>query len=88
MDLRNGGQQSSANLAAKSGRSGGNTSHGRGGEGNNGGGHGGRGGFGRGGSDRGHGSFQQGVFCQLCGKEEHTVVCCFKRFDTSFTGPP
>jgi hypothetical protein len=26
-------------------------------------------------------------FCQLCGKEGHAVVCCFKRFDASFTGP-
>jgi hypothetical protein len=25
--------------------------------------------------------------CQRCGKEGHTVLCCFKRFDASFTGP-
>ena len=48
------------------------------------------GGFNRGGQKggRGGGSFQPGVFCQLCGKEGHPVVRCFKRFDASFTGPP
>jgi histone deacetylase 1/2 len=28
------------------------------------------------------------VTCQLCGKEGHTVLKCFKRFDVSFTSPP
>jgi hypothetical protein len=28
------------------------------------------------------------VFCQLCGKEGHTVVRCLKCFDASFTWPP
>ena len=26
--------------------------------------------------------------CQLCGREGHTIICCFKRFDASFTGQP
>ena len=89
IDMRNsGGHQSSTNVACK-GRGGGNPSRGRGGGGRNGGGCGNRGGFGRGGGGRGQVStFQQGVFCQLCGKEGHMVVRCFKRFDHSFTGPP
>ena len=29
-----------------------------------------------------------GVICQLYGKEGHTVVKCYKRFDASFTGAP
>jgi hypothetical protein len=41
---------------------------------------------GRGGGGGGRGNFQQGIFCQLCSKEGHTVVRCFKRFDASFTG--
>jgi hypothetical protein len=54
---------------------------------------GGHGGFGRGpkggrGGGRPQGGFQAGVFCQLCGKEGHAIVKCFKRFDVSFTGPP
>jgi histone deacetylase 1/2 len=28
------------------------------------------------------------VFCQLCAKEGHIVIRCFKRFDHSFIGPP
>jgi len=28
------------------------------------------------------------VTCQLCGKEGHSVLRCFKRFAASFTGPP
>jgi histone deacetylase 1/2 len=77
----NGGQQSSANLAAKGGR--GNQSRG-GGRGNWGGfTHGGKGGHGSGGRS----NFLSGVFCQLCSKEGHTVVRCFKRFDQNFTGP-
>ncbi|XP_021321638.1 uncharacterized protein LOC110437500 [Sorghum bicolor] len=86
MEMKNGGggYQSSSNMASRGGR--GNYRGGaRGG--------GGRGGFGcgqRGGrtSGRPQGSFQAGVICQLCGKEGHTVVKCFKRFDASFTGPP
>jgi histone deacetylase 1/2 len=56
---------------------------------------GGRGGFRRDGGGRRNGNdggggrnFLQGVFCQLYGKEGHTVVRCFKRFDANFTGPP
>jgi histone deacetylase 1/2 len=59
---------------------------------------GGRGGFRRGGGGRGNGgggnnggggrNFLSDVFCQLCDKEGHTVVRCFKRFDPNFTGPP
>jgi histone deacetylase 1/2 len=88
MELR-GENNVSANLATKGGRSGNNGSFGRG-RGN-----GSRGGFGRGfkrggrgGNGRGRGSFAPGVICQLCGKEGHTVIKCFKRFDTSFTGAP
>lgn len=84
----NEGHQSSANMVAKGGCNGGSPSRGRGG-GHNGGGRGGHGGFGHGGGGRGQGSsFQQGVFCQLCGKEGHAVVRCFKRFDASVSGPP
>jgi histone deacetylase 1/2 len=28
------------------------------------------------------------MFCQLCGKEGHAIIKCFKRFNTSFSGPP
>ena len=90
----NGGSfQSSANMAAKGGRGGGQNNN------NN---RGGRGGFGRSGQGRGQprggrgggrpqgngGGFQAGIFCQLCGKEGHTVIRCFRRFDTNYTGPP
>jgi histone deacetylase 1/2 len=84
MELHGRGSQSSANMAAKGGHGGGggyNNTRGRGGFG-----HGMKGGRSGG---RGQGSnFQAGVFCQLCGKEGHAVVKCFKRFDASFTGPP
>jgi len=88
----NGGHQSSAIVAYKGGRGGGNRSvRGCGGGGRNGnvndGGRGGRGGFWRGGG-RGHGpSWQQGVFCQVCGKEGHDAIRCFKRFDHNYKGP-
>ena len=83
MKMQNEGSESSMNMAAKG-------CHGA---------HGGRGGGGRGGFWRGNkggrgsgsgncGNFQAGVFCQLCGKEGHAVVRCFKRFDTLFIGPP
>jgi hypothetical protein len=83
MELHHGGaQNSSMNMVTKGGRGGNNNSNacGRGG--------GGRGGFGRGYQKGGHGGFTLGMFCQLCGKEGHAVVKCFKRFDTSFTGAP
>jgi hypothetical protein len=90
MEYHRRGSQSSANMASKGGRGGG-TNRG----GCTGGGRGGRGGFGRGGSKGGrgngggHGSnFIPGAICQLCGKEGHYVVKCFKRFDPSWTGPP
>jgi len=89
MELQNGGSNPSANLATKGGRGGGNQSRGRSGGGRGGGGGGGHGD--RIGSGRGNGgrsSFQPGVICQLCGKEGHPVVRCFKRFDRNFTGPP
>jgi hypothetical protein len=35
----------------------------------------------------GHGGTSSGIVCQLCGKEGHTVIKCFKRFDASFMGP-
>ena len=103
-EINNGHDQSSANLANKGGRGGNNFSGysnsnqprnrndaGRGGY-RRGGGGGGRGNGGRGnGGNNGEGAgrnFLQGVFCQLCGKEGHLVVRCFKRFNPNFTGPP
>jgi hypothetical protein len=89
LDMRNNneGHQSSTNVVAKGGCGAGSPSHGRGGH--NGGGRGGCGGFGRGGGGRGQGTvFQQGFFCQLCGKEGHAVISCFKLFDHSFISPP
>jgi len=101
-EIANGGvPQSSANLATKGGRGGNfpnsnqNASRGR----NDG---GGRGSFRRGGGGCGNGgrgtstggnggggrNFLSGVFCQLCGKEGHMVVRCFRRLDTNFSGPP
>jgi hypothetical protein len=86
MELHSVAQHSSANMTAKGGRRGttnnNNDVRGRGG--------GGCGGFGRRqksgrGGERGGASM---VTYQLCGKEGHTVIKCFKRFDTSFTGPP
>ena len=92
LEMKGGGNQSSANLASRGGRGGGSPNNHRGARGG-----GGRGGFGRGnkgrrgnggGNGRGSGGFQAGVVCQLCGKEGHAVVRCFKRFDTSFNGSP
>ncbi|XP_066361342.1 uncharacterized protein [Miscanthus floridulus] len=95
-EMHGGGSQSSVNVATKGGRGGNNSNpnqsrdcgdggrvgfhRGGGGRGNGGRGNGGGGGGGR--------NFLFGVFCQLCGKEGHTVVRCFKRFDAIFTGPP
>jgi hypothetical protein len=76
-------------VVAKGGRGGGNqnNTHGdRGGGGRGCFGHGGKGG--RGGGRPQGGGFQAGIFCQLCEKEGHTIVKCFKRFDASFSGPP
>jgi hypothetical protein len=82
-----GGHQSSANMAAKGGRNSNNNPRGGGC-----GGGGGRG-FGRGpkgghGGGRVLGGASSGVICQLCGREGHTTLRCFKRFDASFTRPP
>jgi histone deacetylase 1/2 len=92
LDLRTGGSQSSVNVAAKGGRSGGNYSRG-GGRGNvrgngHGGGHGNRGGFTRGGGNNNdaRAPFQSGVICQVCGKEGHPTFRCFKRYDSNFQG--
>jgi hypothetical protein len=89
MEYHGGGSQSSANMAAKGGRGGGANGGGRGGDQGN------RGGFTRGGAKGGRGSgggrrsgFIPRAICQLCGKEGHYVVKCFKRFDPSWTGPP
>lgn len=77
--LQGGGSKSSANVAACGGRG---NSHGR---------NGGRGG----GRGRGRGTDRQGSnsgsnserpTCQLCGREGHTVIRCYKRFDASFQG--
>jgi histone deacetylase 1/2 len=88
MEMKSGDDyQSLANMAAKGGRGNNINFHG-GGRGGN-----GHGGFGRGtkgghGGARRQGGFQASVFCQLCRKEGHTIIKCFKRFDASFTGPP
>jgi hypothetical protein len=83
MEYHGGGSQLSANSATRGGR--GNNSNNRG-EGC-----GGRGGSGRsqkGGRGGGRSSsFLQDVFCQLCQNEGHTVVRCFKRFNSSYSGP-
>jgi len=42
---------------------------------------------GRGGSRPPAAPFQAGVFCQLCKKEGHTVINCFKRYDATFVPP-
>ena len=95
-EIHGGSSQSSANVATKGGRGGGSGASNQQQRGRN---DGGRGGFRRGGGGRGNGgrnnngggggrNFLAGVFCQLCGKEGHTVVRCFKRFDANFTGPP
>jgi hypothetical protein len=68
MEIHGVGHQASVNMAAKGGR--GNQS-GNGGRG--------RGGFGRGKPDgrnggRPKGTFQPGVFCQLCDKEGHPAL--------------
>lgn len=81
MELLQGAAQSSANSASRGGRGGGGGGGGRGGPN---GGNRGRGGFGRGGGGRGDGKLKP--ICQLCGKIGHTVVKCWKRFDTSYSG--
>lgn len=58
---------------------------GGGGRGNGGRGHNGSGNNRSGGGGR---NFLVGVFCQLCNREGHMVVRCFRRFHTNFTGPP
>ncbi|XP_066385162.1 uncharacterized protein [Miscanthus floridulus] len=77
-EMHGGGSQSSANMAAK-GALGGNHNNPRG-----------RGGFKRGqkgGCSGGHGG-GPAVTCQLCSKDGHTMLKCFKRFDASFASPP
>lgn len=89
LDRRSGGNSSSANIAARGGRTssnnGYNSNRGRGGGGRNGGGD--RGGFARGGGGRSS-NFVAGLICQVCGKEGHPAYRCFKRFNRNFTGPP
>jgi len=83
MDLLHGGSGSSANTATHGGRGGFN--HGGGGRGR-----------GRGrnrGNNNNSGGPRQNYngdkpICQLCGKEGHIGLRCFKRFDASFIGPP
>jgi hypothetical protein len=83
MDLLVGNNSnSSANLASR-GRGGGNWC-GRGRD--SGRGRGGRTGGRQGGGRGGHNGDRP--TCQLCGKEGHTVLRCYKRFDASFTGVP
>lgn len=91
MEIKNspGGHNSSVNSVTKSGRGGNNNSRGRGHNG------GGRSGFDRGpkggrdgGRPQGGNNFQQGLYCQVCGKEGHPAYRCYKRFDRSVSGPP
>lgn len=82
INLLHGGSGSSANAATRGGRGGFN----RGG--------GGRGcgrGCGRGSGNSGGRSQQSNADCptsQLCGKEGHTILRCYKRYDASFARPP
>jgi hypothetical protein len=82
MDLLHGnGSGSSTNSASRGGRGGSNPRGGR---------NGGRDGSGRGGFSRGSDNGRprsngECPVCQLCGKEGHTVIKCYKRFDHSFT---
>nr|AAV44026.1 hypothetical protein [Oryza sativa Japonica Group] len=80
LELRQGMAQANA---AMRGRGGGGGQRGRGRGGGNPGGGGGRDApqGGRGGANN-----QEWPKCQLCGKLGHTVIKCYKRFDTSFTG--
>ena len=90
INLRDGEVQSSANAASKGNRDRGQQGQYRGGGGRNrGGGRGnsGRGNGGRGPSGQQRAPFQPGVVCQLCAKEGHAVINCFKRFDRTFTPP-
>jgi histone deacetylase 1/2 len=87
-----GGNQSSANMASRGDRGGGGNRSSGGGCGGYGG--SGRGGYGRGNKGGRGGSggqrkqpFQPGVYCQVCTKEGHTTIGCFKRFDASYTPP-
>jgi histone deacetylase 1/2 len=73
--LLHGGSGSSANMASRGGRGGGRQNRGRGGRGR------GRGNGGRCAADG------ERPTCQLCGKEGHTVLRCYKRFDSTFNGP-
>lgn len=79
MELLQGASQSFANSMSRGGRGGGRDGRGRG----NGGGGRGRGSFGRGNDGKNNTTKPT---CQLCGKIGHTVIKCWKRFDTSFTG--
>ena len=87
MEMHGGGSQSSADMSTRGGRDGGNNQRGRGDFSRGGGGgrnqKGGRGG----GGGRSQGGAPQ-VTCQLCGKDGHTILHCFKRFDATFTSPP
>jgi hypothetical protein len=80
MDLLHGGSGSSANAITRGGHRGFN--HGGGGRGR-----------GRGNNSHdgrpGHNSYNTDrPTCELCDKEGHTVLRCYKRFDASFTRPP
>jgi hypothetical protein len=87
MDLLQGsgsGSGSSTNVASCGGDRGRSNSGGNGGCGH------GRGGFNApGGRSHGHrdrsSNFEVGIFCQICGKEGHHAIRCFKRFDASYT---
>jgi histone deacetylase 1/2 len=83
MDLLHGnGSNSSANSASRGNRGGNNSRGGRNG------GRRGRGGFGRGRDNGRPGGNGDRPVCQLCGKEGHTVIKCYKHFDHSFTDAP
>jgi hypothetical protein len=83
MDLLVGNNSNSSANSASRGHSGGNwRGRGRGGGQDRGGCIGGR----QGGGWCGHNCDRP--TCQLCGKEGHTVLHCYTRFDASFTGVP
>jgi histone deacetylase 1/2 len=84
--MRSGGHQSSVNMVARGGRHGGPSPRGgRGGGGRHNGGRGGQGRNGGRGSGARSSSFQQGLFCQICGKEGHPGWKCYNRYDSSAT---
>jgi hypothetical protein len=82
LDLQSGGQGPSQSLANNASRGRGGPSRGRGGRGTS------RGGSNSGGRGRGDFFKSKNKFplCQLCGKTNHPVFKCYKRFDPNYVG--